>query len=121
MIYLASPYSHPDEAVRVARFEAVCRFAAQRIAEGLVVFSPIAHTHPIAVYGGLPLGFDFWREFDQRMIAACDALWVLCLRGWRHSRGIAEEISIARGLGKPCVFIDARGRLRKPARPEVFA
>jgi hypothetical protein len=55
MIYLASPYSHPDPAVREARFREACRAAAKLMRLGQPAFSPIVHGHPIAVYG-LPNG-----------------------------------------------------------------
>ena len=51
LIYLASPYSDPDPWVKENRFLAVCTKAAKMMSEGAYVFSPIAHTHPIAKYG----------------------------------------------------------------------
>lgn len=47
MIYLASPYSHPDPAVEELRFEAACEAACKLMQQGHHVFSPIAHTHPV--------------------------------------------------------------------------
>lgn len=76
LIYLASPYSGP---YRLARYRAVCEEAARMFAEGALVYSPIAHTHAIAETGLLPTGFDFWQDFDRRMITACDRVVVLLL------------------------------------------
>ncbi len=104
MIYLASPYSHPDAAVRQQRFEAACRVAAELIRRGHVVFSPIAHSHSIAQHG-LPMDWGFWEAQDRRLLAACDELWVLKLDGWQHSRGVQAEIAIVRALGKPVRFV----------------
>lgn len=104
LAYLASPYTHPDRAVRQARFEAACRAAAALIRRGHVVFSPIAHSHCIARHG-LPLDWGFWEGQDRRLLAACDELWVLQLDGWEHSRGVLAEIAIARALGKPVRFV----------------
>ncbi len=59
MIYLASPYSHPDARVRQRRFEEACQAAAAITRAGLSVFSPISHSHPIARYG-VPTGWDYW-------------------------------------------------------------
>jgi Domain of unknown function (DUF1937). len=47
MIYLASPYSHPDPLVREARFDAACRAMADLVHAGQIVFSPIVHGHPL--------------------------------------------------------------------------
>jgi len=105
MIYLASPYTHPDPAVREARFQAACRQAAEMLRCGIAVFSPIAHTHSIAAYG-LPLDWSFWREYDRAFLEMCSEVWVLTLDGWRESEGVQAEMAMARELGKPVVLVE---------------
>jgi hypothetical protein len=105
-IYLASPYSSPNLAVRDARFDAVCREAAALMRGGAMIYSPIAHTHPIAMRGDLPTHWEFWEGYDRVMIAAADALWVLMLDGWEDSRGVQAEIQLATELGKPVHMIE---------------
>ncbi len=78
MIYLASPYTHPDPAVRQARFEAACRAAAAMIRAGKTVFSPVVHSHPLTQYG-LPFDWRAWSKHDRRFLEACDELVVLTL------------------------------------------
>jgi len=51
LIYLASPYSHPDPSVRQERYEAACKATAAMMRQGYHVYSPIAATHPPANYG----------------------------------------------------------------------
>lgn len=104
LIYLASPYSHPDIAVREARFRAVCEVAGAMMRDGLMVISPIAHTHPIALAGDLPLAFDFYAAYDEVLISRCDELHVLMLDGWRESVGVTAEIAIAERLNKPVTY-----------------
>lgn len=107
LVYLASPYSHADVVVRQGRFEAVCEVASILMMGGTVVFSPIAHTHPIAKYGGLDaLDADFWLKFDQKFIDAAGVLWVLTLDGWKDSHGVTWEINYADNQGKPVGYID---------------
>lgn len=106
LVYLACPYSHPDPAVRRARFEAANRCAATLMQAGVFVFSPISHTHPIAEAGDLPLGWDFWEPYDRLLIGACGALYVLMLDGWRESRGVTAEIAIARDLGLEIEYLE---------------
>lgn len=106
MIYLASPYSHPDRSVRVARFEAACRAAATMMDAGQHVFSPIAHTHPIHEAGGLPGDWAFWEPYDRWFISRCDKVVVLRLPGWTESKGVAAEIRIACDLGKPVEYVN---------------
>jgi hypothetical protein len=104
IVYLASPYSHPDPAVRQARYRAVCRAAAALLAAGQPVFSPIAHSHPLVEYG-LPANWSFWQRYDQELLARCDELVVLMLPGWCESVGVQAEIQIARELGKPVRYL----------------
>ena len=108
LIYLASPYSHTDRAVVEARFDAVCVEAAILMAAGHHIFSPIAHTHPIAMRGELPTDWTFWQQYDTAMIRACSALWVLMLDGWDTSKGVAAEMAIATELGIPVIYIEPR-------------
>jgi nucleoside 2-deoxyribosyltransferase len=104
VIYLASPYSHPDAAVRAARFEAACAHASAMLREGELVYSPIVHSHPLAERG-LPGDWAYWAEHDRRMLSACTALLVLALPGWEESRGVAAEVGMARDLGLPVRFV----------------
>ena len=105
MIYLASPYTHPDTVVRQQRFEAVCRAAAELMRRGEIVFSPIAHSHPIAAFG-LPTHWEFWETVDREHLKRCNELVVLMLDGWKTSRGVQAEIRMAAELGKPVRYLE---------------
>ena len=109
MIYLASPYSHPEEEVRQRRFDAACRAAATLIRQGRTVFSPIAHSVAICRYG-VPLDWRFWQRHDRCYLEACDEVVVLMLDGWGESVGVQAEIAIARDLGKPVTFLSVNGQ-----------
>lgn len=105
--YLAAPYTHPDAAARQARFEAANRAAAILMRRGELVLSPLSHSHPIALCGGLPTGWEFWQNLDRACISACARMRVLCIDGWLTSTGIGAELEIATELGKPISLIDA--------------
>ena len=100
MIYLASPYSHPDPAVRDERFRAACQATAAMIRAGGVVFSPVVHSHPLVAYG-LPTGWDFWDRYDRAVLARCDAVAVLTLDGCGEQRRCAGRGGDGRGVGPP--------------------
>lgn len=106
LIYLASPYSHPDPTVMLERFDTICCVAAKLMGEGIHLYCPIAHTHPIAVKGSLPRGWEFWEQYDRKLLAACQALWVVTMDGWRESKGVNAEIKIAGELGLPIKYIE---------------
>ncbi len=104
MLYLASPYSHPNPSVREARFQAACEAAAALVRAGRIVFAPIVHSHPIAQHG-LPTDWSYWERGDRRFLEVSDEVVVLTLPGWRESRGVQAEIQIAGELRKPVTYL----------------
>ena len=112
LVYLACPYTHPDPSVREARFRAVTRAAAVLMREGVHVFSPITHTHPVLLAGDLPCVWEYWEEYDRAFLDACRALVVLQEDGWEQSTGVRAEVALAEKLGLPCYFVPP-GRLRE--------
>jgi hypothetical protein len=107
MIYLASPYSHPDPLVRQARFDAACLAVSRLIHAGQSVFSPIVHGHP-QVRFGLPTEWAFWQRFDQEYLRRCDEVLVLQIEGWRESVGVRAEIALASALGKRVEYLEPK-------------
>ena len=98
LIYLASPYSHPDQTIRELRVKQVCECAGKLMEQGLLVFCPIAHTHLIAeaMTVGLAdankLGYEAWQRQDEAMLSRCDRLVVCRIGGWTESKGIKAEV-----------------------------
>jgi len=103
-IYLASPYSHPDKAVREERVAAVQHETVKLMEEGYNVFCPIAHTYPLE---GLVRVDEhgFWMKQDIAVLRKAEALLVLCLPGWENSAGVTEEIAFAVGHGIDVVYL----------------
>ena len=73
--------------------------------QGEIVFSPIAHTHPIATMCDLPKDWEFWGKFDKAFIEQCSQVVVAMIPGWKDSKGINAEIAIAKDLGKPIRYM----------------
>ena len=109
IIYLACPYTHPDRAIRLERFQAASRAAASLMAQGKHVFSPISHTHPIAEVGELPLGWDFWEGYDKAFLSIASEMIVLKVPGWESSKGVQAEIRIAQEMGLPVSYLEVIG------------
>ncbi len=96
ILYLAGPYTHDDENVRVARYHAITQVAARLIKQKRIVFSPLTMTHPIDIImagDGNTLGSEFWVSFDQEFLNVCADISVLQLPGWDMSSGIKREIA----------------------------
>ncbi len=112
MIYLASPYTYkhedPDRVnlIQRLRFETINAFAAQLMLDGVRLFSPISHTHPIALAGDLPVSWDYWERYDREMLSFCESVIVLMLPGWRESTGVQNEIKISRDMGLSVEYVD---------------
>lgn len=103
-VYLASPYSHADPAVRERRFVEVSKVAAAMMAAGDAVFCPIAHSHPIDVITPLPQTTEFWMAQDLPILRCAARVVVLMLDGWQTSKGIAREVAAAESVGIPVEF-----------------
>lgn len=106
LCYLATPYTKYPAGIEQAFVDAsAC--AARLLKAGVKVYSPIAHTHPLAIHGGLdPLDHAIWLPFDQAMMEAADALIVAHMDGWHDSYGVNHEIDFFAKAGKPIVHID---------------
>lgn len=107
LVYLACPYSDKSSYVREDRFRAVNKFAAKLMGQGIHVFSSISHSHPIAEAGDLPLGWEFWKDYDTAILSACSKMIVLMLDGWTESKGVSAEIVLAKEMGIPVEFMEA--------------
>lgn len=106
LAYLATPYSKYPAGIQAA-FEDACLLAAKLIQKHVDVYSPIAHTHPIALHGKLdPLDLDIWLPFDEAMMAKADTLIVAHLPGWEQSRGMKHEVAVFKAAGKPIYDLD---------------
>lgn len=101
-IYLSVPYTGMEE----ESFQKVSLKAAELISQGLIVFSPISHTHHIGKMMSLPVTWDFWKAQDEAFVTWADEIWVLCLDGWKQSVGVAAEVDLASSLGKPVKYIN---------------
>jgi hypothetical protein len=104
-IYILSPYSHDDEAIRQARYEKACKYAASLVLQGYNAYSPIAHSHGIAIYGGLPLTADYWWPINREMIDWADECHCLMISGWQYSAGIRQERDYISQVEKTFYFI----------------
>jgi hypothetical protein len=111
--YLASPYSHENPEIMEERYRLAVLAAADLMMSGWVIFSPIVHSHSIGQQLGKqaggnlnPVTHNFWMNQDLPLLAAADVLLVLCLPGWRESKGVKEEIEYAKRAGKKIQYVD---------------
>lgn len=104
--YLATPYSKYPGGIEEA-FKLACREAATLVRAGIRVYSPIAHTHPVATYGEIdPYDHGIWLPADAPFMRAAKGLIVLRAESWEDSHGIKCEIEEFQKAGKPVVYMD---------------
>jgi hypothetical protein len=106
LVYLATPYSKYPTGIEMA-FRDACVLTGRLLRSGVKVYSPIAHTHPIAIHGKLdPHDHSIWLPFDKAVMDKADVLLVAKMPSWEASYGIAEEIKVFRQAGKPIYYLD---------------
>ena len=101
IVYLASPYSHTSKKVRAKRYSQVLALTAKLIKQGIVVYSPIVHSHNLGLNGD----WEYWQEHDKQMLSVCSKLYVAKIPGFEKSIGVREEIKEARKKGIPVSFL----------------
>lgn len=110
--YLGSPYSKYPLGLNAAH-KAVCENAALLLRAGVHVFSPIAHSHPIAVHGNIdPYDHDIWLSADRPIMEAAKGIIVLRLPSWKRSYGLYKEVEWFTDAGKRVVYMNP-GRVPK--------
>lgn len=103
MIYVASPYSSPDKELENTRYRQVVDFCYHALTQGMYVYSPIVHWHPVSRVHNLPGDAVYWDRINMQMLRRAEQLCVLLLPGWDQSRGVARELSIAETLHIPVI------------------
>jgi hypothetical protein len=106
IVYLAAPYSHPYQSVKNQRFLIINQVAAQLMREGNIVFSPISHSHQIAVDHSLPTDWEYWQRSCEAFVSVSKKVVVIKLEGWETSVGVTAEINLAKELNIPVEYID---------------
>ena len=96
LIYVASPYSHPDNDVRENNFVIVAYLVAELTKQGLVCISPIVVGHTLLKFRDMPSDWEFWTNFCLSFLEKCSEMIVYKMPGWDKSRGVAEEIEFAK-------------------------
>lgn len=99
LIYIGSPYTHEEASVMEERYQKVLKVTADLLREGFHVISPVVHCHPLALKFTLPPNFDFWKEYNLKILARCDILLVLNMEGYLYSKGLREECVFAKDNG----------------------
>lgn len=103
--FLATVYSRHPYGPEAA-FKHAVGVSYRLLQEGVSVYSPIVHSHPIAMHNGdLPTDAEFWWRYNLPFMEAAHGLIVMAITGWQESVGIAIEIEWFENAGKPVEYI----------------
>lgn len=106
MIYIASPYSHPEPEVMHERYLAVAKYTAFLFNSGFNCFSPIVYGHQLAQLHALPTDAAPWEEFNYHILHHCTMMQILQLPGHEDSLGVHGEAAYAADNNIPIWRLD---------------
>ena len=102
--YFAHPYTGVDKRAEVANFHLCCIRSAKLIEMGYMIYSPIAHTHPIHMAWPRFLNEDereLWIQLDNLVIARTDFKGIILAPLWPSSAGCVGERDLFAAVHKP--------------------
>lgn len=105
MIYIASPYSHPNPSVLNLRYKLVFKYTRLCMAKGEVVFSPIVYGHQFVESNPALVPHYAWQDFNEHMLLCASRLRILKMAGWAESVGVAAERLFAERNNIPIDYI----------------
>jgi hypothetical protein len=106
IVFISSPYSHPDDKVRESNFKIVSKLAADLNSKGIVAVSPITYGHTLLNFKAMPTDWKFWKEFCLTFLEKSSELIVYKMPGWENSIGMKEEIEFAKKLNIPIRYME---------------
>lgn len=105
---MSTPYSSFPGGYDAA-FEEASKIAAKLLLNGVHVFCPIAHTHPISKLGQVdPTRYDIFMPLVEQFMTNAHGQIVMQMPGWDKSTGIQMEIDWFTVAGRPRVYLDPK-------------
>lgn len=107
MIFVGSPYSSPIAGAEETRFRRAQAFILHmHKTQDLACYSPVVYWHPLSKLGGLPGDAAYWLKANMDMLRFAEVMFVLCLSGWRESKGLQIERNTAKMIGLDVIYYD---------------
>ena len=95
LIYIGSPYTHPEKDIMQLRHDQVLDITADLLNQGFHVISPIVHCHSLSIKHNMRSDFEFWKKYNFALLSKCAVLLIVPLEGWEKSVGLWGEIMFA--------------------------
>lgn len=109
--YVATPYAKYAKGHHQAFVDAA-KVAAALFDAGVPVFSPIAHSHPLAEHGKIDnVDHRKWLDLDLHFMESAVGIVVVGMDGWDESKGVKEEIEYFDLNMAPILYLSTEGIL----------
>lgn len=116
LAFLSSPYQKYPLGHQQAYID-VSAISGHLLKAGVMVYSPIAHSHSLALHGDIdPHDMLVWMQLNAIMMEKCDILIVAHMPGWDKSEGIKTEVKYFEVANKPIYDLDIETLLLVPRR-----
>lgn len=103
--YISTPYSKFKGGLEQAFYLAV-RARGLLIKAGVPAFSPIIHSHPVAMACHIdPHDHSIWLPAEAPIMVNAKGLIMVMAEGWLESYGMAEEKKFFEAAGKPIIYM----------------
>lgn len=104
--YLATPYSKYPHGLDAA-FRIAVQARGLLLKAGIPCFSPIIHSHPVAMECGIdPHDHKIWLPAESPILACASGLIMLRTESWEISYGMNAERIVFESSGRPVVYMD---------------
>jgi len=104
--YLATPYSKYPLGIDAA-FQLAVAQRGLLVKAGVPVFSPIIHSHPVAVQCGIdPFDYNIWLPSEDPILRSASGIIMVRAEGWEYSFGMNHERIQFEDACKPVVWMD---------------
>jgi hypothetical protein len=104
LAYVAAPYSDADPEVVTRRMQLFYKADAYLMNQGYVTVSPLLK-HPVVLQEKTPSDWEYWQEYSETLLDACDIMIVIMLPGWESSKGVLGELKFCKENNIPVIFV----------------
>ena len=104
--YVAAPYTHPSDDVRLLRVRQSALACRRMVLEGANPYSPLVHCDSIERLTGTTVPYDTWIRHCLAMLGKAQTFYILCLPGWKESKGLGIEKEFAMHHGIPIGYLN---------------
>ena len=106
LVYIASPFAHSNEYIVETRVNFVNTYYVHLLKNNMNAISPVTVGNVLRKYiSEHQWDNKFWMPLDLHLLEKCDEMHILCLAGWRNSKGVKEEIEFCERIGIPIKYV----------------